>query len=408
MAVGSGVSFASFGLYVAPLEAEFGWARAEVALGFSISLLISGLVAPLVGRAVDAYGPRRVIVLGAPLTAATYLLLATTDALWQWYLFLAINAMVRQLVFYIPFQTLISRWFDRRRGLAVSILGAGLALGSVVMVPIMRVVIDAVGWNGSFLVAGALIAGLVMPLGLLVVRDGPAPVSAGRDREPAPMPALGSTGLTLRQAMRTPLFWVIALALTMLFYGLIGWIVHAVPYYESVGISPGWAAGLVSIAAGGSIVALLALGAVADRAGRMEAVAIGLAVFLSAAMLTLLISGGSVVGVALFVVLFVIGRSGGPLLEPLLLTRAFGVAHFATILGVVFMVETVGLVISPTAAGAIFDATGSYDWALVMFACSAGAACLLFWLAARLPRPTLLPPATPPSAAELRGARQIA
>ena len=135
MAIGSGVSFWAFGLYVGPLEDQFGWSRAEIAGGFSVGLLVSGLAAPLVGRWIDRYGPRRVILVGAVLTAASYLLLAVTDTLWHWFAFQAINAVFRQLMFFIPFQALVTRWFDRRRGIAVGILATGFSLGGFVIVP---------------------------------------------------------------------------------------------------------------------------------------------------------------------------------------------------------------------------------------------------------------------------------
>ena len=75
------------------------------------------------------------------------------------------------------------------------------------------------------------------------------------------------------------------------------------------------------------------------------------------------------------------------MMEALLLTRAFGMAHFATILGAVAVVETLGQILSPTVAGAIYDATGSYDWALVMFLGTFAGAFVLFFVALRLPRP---------------------
>ena len=89
--------------------------------------------------------------------------------------------------------------------------------------------------------------------------------------------------------------------------------------------------------------------------------------------------------IAVFLTLFVISfGSGGAMLQALVLTRSFGVAHFATIYGVVTVAETVGMLIGPTASGAIFDATGEYDWAIVMVLAVFGCAGLLFLLATRL------------------------
>ena len=92
--------------------------------------------------------------------------------------------------------------------------------------------------------------------------------------------------------------------------------------------------------------------------------------------------------IALFLLLFVsaFGVSGA-MLETLLLTRAFGVRFFATIYGVVMLLNTVGMLVGPTTAGAIFDATGSYSWALVMMLAMFVGAAVLFMVASRLPRP---------------------
>ena len=392
MAVGSGVSFWSFGLYIGPLEDEFDWSRAAISGGFSISLLLSGLIAPFVGRWIDRYGPRRVLLIGAVLTALSYLLLAITTELWHWYLFQSINAVFRQMMFFMPFQALVSRWFDRKRGLAVGILATGFSLGGFVVVPLMRLTIDAVGWEGSFVVAGIAITAIFLPLGWFLIRDHPADVDASVDGDPVPRGERAPrtfTGITVSAAIRMPLFWLIAFALMAFFYGMFGWMIHAVPYYESVGISTGGAAALVSIAAGGGIFSRLAFGFLADRISSIEAASVVLALFLCGAMLTLLISGASTVGIAIFVALFIVGSGGGPMIEPLLLTRAFGVAHFASLLGVIAVVETTGQIVSPTAAGAIFDATNSYDWALVMFAIALLVSMTLFWLASRLPRPVI-------------------
>ncbi len=129
MAIASGVSFWVLGYYVTPLEEEFGWSRTLLQTGISVSLLVSGLASPLAGRVVDRYGPRRSIILGTVFTCGTYVLLATTSSMIEWYLYFSINSFFRGFMFYIPFQVLISRWFDRKRGRAVGIMAMGFSLG---------------------------------------------------------------------------------------------------------------------------------------------------------------------------------------------------------------------------------------------------------------------------------------
>lgn len=392
MALGSGTSFWAFGLYVEPLESEFGWSRAEVSLGFSISLLVSGLSGPLVGRWIDARGPRSAIIVGAVLTAVTYVLLATTAELWQWYAYNTVNAVFRQLMFFIPFQALISRWFDRRRGIALGILATGFSMGGFIVVPVMRVVIDSVGWEGSFVFSGAIILAVYVPMGLLLVRNSPAQMGTfidGEQRldaagEPAPPRALG--GITAGQALRSPYFWVMAVALTLFFYGAFGWLVHQIPFYESVGVSRGVAAALVSAAAAGGMASRLVFGYLADRIPRIETAAMGMIACLMAGLTALLLDSGTA-GIIVFLTFWVVGSGGGPLLEPLLLPRAFGLRHFASILGTLLVIETIGIIVSPAASGLIYDSTGSYDWALAMLLAALGGSFVLFYVASRMRRP---------------------
>ena len=389
MALGSGVSFWAFGLYIEPLEAQFGWSRAQVSLGFSAALLVSGISGPLVGRWVDVRGPRSAIIIGAILTSLSYLLLATTDSLWQWYVYSSINAVLRQMMFFIPFMALISRWFDRRRGIATSILGTGFSLGGFVVVPWIRLAIDALGWQASFVASGALVAVVFLPIALFVIRNSPAEGGLLPDGatqiEGAPV-KIPEVGMTLRETLRSPLFWVLACGFMSFFFGMFGWLVHQVPFYESVGISRGWAAFILSAAAGASIVTRLIAGVLADRTGRLELVVMALALVLIAAMVTLSIST-STTAIVLFVGLWIVGTAGGPMMEALILTRAFGVTHFATILGAVVVVETIGQILSPTITGAIYDATGTYDLALLLFIGTFSAAFVLFAIASRMPHP---------------------
>ncbi|MBM3139776.1 MAG: MFS transporter [Chloroflexi bacterium] len=388
MALGSGVSFWAFGLYVEPLERTFGWSRAEVSLAFSVSLLASGLTGPVIGRWIDVRGPRDAILLGAVLTALSYVLLATTRELWHWYLYSVFNSVVRQLMFFIPFMALISRWFDRRRGIAVSVLGSGFSLGGLTVLPVMGAVMARVGWERAFVFAGVTIAALFIPLGLFLVRNDPADVGAevdGAHRTAESPPAGPRTGMPVGAALRTPQFWVLSIALTLFFSGMFGWLVHQIPFYESVGISRSAATWIVSVAAGLGIISRITLGLVADRIERFESAAVVLSGVLLVAMVSLWLNS-TPAGIAFFITLWLVGTSGGPMMEALLLTRTFGVAHFGTILGAVVVVETAGQVVSPTVAGAIFDATGAYDAALVMYAGTFLAALILFAVARRLPR----------------------
>jgi sugar phosphate permease len=400
MALGSGLSMSSFGLYVRPLEDEFGWTRAETSLAFSAAVLASGLTAPVIGHWTDSRGARPVIVAGAALCGLAFVLLAMTQALWQYYLFYAIHATFRQMMFFLPFQALTSQWFRRRRGVALSVLGSGFSLGGLVVLPLVALVISELGWRGAYLFSAVVMA-LLSPLALLVIRNRPSDVGQFVDGD-TPESGIeidtdaesGNTGasMTLREAAKTPLFWICAVGFLLFFFGLIGWAVHQVPFYESKGMSRGTAALIVSLSAGASIVARLAMGIVADRFERFETVVAILLALLFSALATLLISTAWF-AIGIYLALWVIGASAGPMVESLVLIKAFGVRHFGSILGAMLVIEMLGEIVSPAAAGAIYDSTGSYDGALLMFMSAFLLGILLFMVASRMKLPETPRPA---------------
>jgi cyanate permease len=127
----------------------------------------------------------------------------------------------------------------------------------------------------------------------------------------------------------------------LFFFGMIGWAVHQVPFYESKGMSRGTAALIVSLSAGASIVARLSMGIIADRFQRFETVVALLMALLFSAMATLLISTAWF-AIGTYLMFWVIGASAGPMVESLVLIKAFGVRHFGAILGAMLLIVMLG------------------------------------------------------------------
>ena len=388
MAFVSGISFWSYGLYIGPLEDEFGWSRAEASLGFSFALLFGGLFAPVVGKIIDLRGPRFSIVVGSLLTSGGYLLLSTTNALWQWYLFNGLLSVFMQMMFFIPFQALVSRWFDARRGIALSLVDIGFLLGASLVVPVIRLVIDDHGWQGGFIFSALVVALTALPAGVFLVRDSPQTAGEHVDGRPPDGRAAhlkAARGVPLSEALRMPVFWLTAFGFGFFFYGIVGWAVHQIPFWESHGYSRGTATLIVALTAGLGIGLRLGFGLIADRIHRYETAAAIFSFIVAASMMVLLADTGEA-AIGLFIVFWIVG-SGAVLVEPMLIARSFGVTTFATILGSVIFIETATQIASPTLAGIIFDSTGSYDLALVMFALAFLLASMLFAAAARFRLP---------------------
>ena len=389
MTFGSGLTFFSYGLFIEPLEEDFGWSRAQVSLGYSFAFVAAGIMAPLIGRLVDARGPRLSIVVGSVLTALTYVLLAQTATLWQWYLFRSINAGFHQMIFFIPINALVSRWFGARRGVALTLTSVGIQLGGFLVVPLVQLVINKVGWDGAFYFSAIVTAGVFLPIAVFVYRDSPAAlglkVDGDRPSKSSPRAAGTQTSMRVAQAVRTPHFWLLALGFGLLLYGITGWAVHQVPFWESVGYSRETAVFLAALVAGVSIPVRLGFGLVIDRIERYEGIAVVSAALLAFGMFSLSLETG-ILGVGSYFLFRSIGGTA-MMLESLLLLKSFGIANFGSLLGIVVVVETVAEIISPWVAGLIFDSSKSYDDALLMFAAAFLLGSVMFAIASRLPRP---------------------
>ena len=387
--VAEGVTIGSLSAYVVPLEEHFGWSRAQVSMGFSVTVGTIGLFAPIIGRLIDVVGPRRLMLIGAPVCCAAFVLLAFMTQLWHWYAYLALSSVALGLVAYMPAQALAVRWFDRRRALATSIIGASVWMGQLFMLPLVQLIITRLGWGDAFLYSGMLVVAAYI-VAFIFVRDHPkdherdAPAAPGM--EPSTEPVVLS-GLTIGQAIRTPLFWILVLGLMLLYFVVFGWLSQGVPYYQSVGFSDTWSAQIVSLTAGGAVIWLLTAGTQIERFRRPERVASVCALFVCGSLITLYLTGGSVPGVSIAVVLYVIGFAAAPPLEALMLSRAFGLKNFATIMGTAFLFQTIAIVFSPIIAGSIYDRNGNYDLALIIYAICVAASCLVFLVASRLPQP---------------------
>lgn len=388
--VAEGVTIGSLSAYTEPLENRFGWSRRDVSMGFSVTVGTIGLFAPIIGRLIDVVGPRRLMLIGAPLCGVAFVLLAFMTQLWQWYVYLGLSSLALGLIAYIPAQALAVRWFDRRRALAASIIGASVWMGQLVMLPLVQIIISTLGWGDAFLYSGIMIVA-AYAVAFIFVRDRPSESESDAATEvPGPAPSSGPLalpGLTLGQAMRTPLFWALVLGMLLLYFVVFGWMSQGVPYYRSVGFSETWSAQIVSLTAGGAVVWLLTAGTQLERVRRPEHLAAAGALFVCGSLLVLYFTGGDIPGVSIAVVLYVIGFAATPPLEALMLSRAFGLRAFATILGTAFLFQTMAIVFSPIIAGEIYDRDGNYDLVLIIYAICVAASCLVFLVASRLPQP---------------------
>src|ERR1043166_4914041 len=154
MLAGSGLR-SVFGVYIKPMEAEFGWSRGALSGAAAISLLLLGAAGPFVGRLADRWGPRRVIVVSLVLLATGTIGSSFVQRLWHVYvtagLLMAIGAGGVALT---TRSAVIARWLEGRRGLAIGIAAGGMSAGQLVLIPLATALTAYYGWRSSYLWLG--------------------------------------------------------------------------------------------------------------------------------------------------------------------------------------------------------------------------------------------------------------
>src|SRR5688572_4767190 len=264
----------TFALFYVALLQEFGWGRAETALGYSLSWLLLLIFSPLAGRLNDRFGPQVLVPVGGLLLAAGLAFTARTQALWHYYLAFGVLVAAGIACIMMPAAAVISQWFIRSRGTAMGIISAGSSLSAFVFYPLNAWLIASFGWRHALDIYGVIILVGVGPLHALLYRRHPADVGAvpygmqAAAREPRAHPRAGIRERTLGAALRTYQFWAV---FAMWGLGVIGYQImttHQVAHALGQGLHPGtiaWAFGLSGIfTAVGNLIG----GALSDRWGR--------------------------------------------------------------------------------------------------------------------------------------------
>src|ERR687891_1779638 len=165
---------AVFGVYIKPMEAELGWSRGALSGAAALSLLLLGAVGPFAGRLADRWGPRRVIVLALLLLGAGSIASAYVQSLWHIYVtagvLMAVGAGGAALS---TGSTVVARWFEQRRGLAMGLAAGGMSAGQLIVIPLATALTLWFGWRSSFLWLGVGLLVLIFPLGTWLVRNNP-------------------------------------------------------------------------------------------------------------------------------------------------------------------------------------------------------------------------------------------
>ncbi|MGH7393659.1 MAG: MFS transporter, partial [Candidatus Rokuibacteriota bacterium] len=155
-----------FGVYIKPMEAEFGWTRGALSGAAAFSLLLLGAVGPFIGRLADRWGPRRVVVVSLLIAGVGSITAAAIQQLWH--LYLTVGLLLTAGAGGVAMSTgaaMVARWFERRRGLALGLVGGSMSAGQLVVFPLATALTLWFGWRASFFWLGVALLVLVLPVG---------------------------------------------------------------------------------------------------------------------------------------------------------------------------------------------------------------------------------------------------
>jgi MFS family permease len=360
----------SFTVFVKSLVQEFHSGRTSISLAFALANLMQAPSAPLAGRLVDRFGARKVIlpstvVFGLVLISFKYF---STD-LWQLYALFIVSGFIGIGTSPIPYGITASRWFDKKRGLALGLMMGGLSCGAIVMPSIAQHLGALFGWRTAYAIIGFAVLAVPTPVVWLLLKDTPEKMGLLPDGE-KDLPAGSVTrsnnqGMTPHAALRSGTFWFMACAFFLVGTTVHGCAIHLVPLLTDRGISAEKAALASSLLGIALLLGRVLSGYLLDRvhgpylaAFVFSGVACGVALLWTGA-------GGSLAFLAAFLVGLGMGAEAD--IIAYLTSRYFGLRSFGQIYGYVFGTYILSGALGPMLMGIGFDRGGSYRVPLLFF-----------------------------------------
>ena len=345
----------TFAVLLRSFTDEFSWSREAVSGAFGVMTLAGALPAPLVGHAVDRYGPQWIAAPCLLVAAAAFASLALlTPHVWHLYAVYAAIGVASAGTSPPVYSRVVSTWFDRRRGAALALVIASIGVAAILLPPATLALVAAVGWRRACLAVALVIIGVGVPLVGRYVRE---------PRVHDPRPPLRGPSTSVRQAVRSRVFWTLLIVVFGTTVALNGVVVHLSPLLVDRGLPPTLAVLVMSVMGGASLVGRLSTGWLLDR---FNATRVSCTLLTIAALGAYLLADVRSVGIAVTAAACIgLGTGGEVDVIPYLLSRYFGVQSLATLFGMLWMAFGVAGVAGPMWMGRAFDATGSYEDVLV-------------------------------------------
>jgi len=375
-----GFLFYSYGVFFPALEEDFGGTRFAISTGLAIMNITMGMLAPFLGRAIDEWSIRRIMLIGSACMSAGFLAASQITELWHFYVLLGtLLGVGASMIGQLPNSTLVSNWFIKRRGTALGVATMGVSMSGVVMAPLTTWLIMTYGWRATFVIFGCLSAGVVMPLvGLIVVNrpedmglhpDGASEGDAFLPEDPVEGLPLGrfaaaSGGresypeFSVSSTLRDRRFWAITITIALNFFAMSAVLTHMIPHAKDLGITAIRAAFVLTACATAGVFGKILFGYIADFVDTRSALLVSMGFQLSGTLLLLVAESYSMLVVVGAV--FGLGMGGIVPLWGSLIGEHFGRASFGRVMGLMGPCMLPIQVAGVPFAGLVYDLTGEY------------------------------------------------
>jgi MFS family permease len=382
--IATGFVFYCYGVFFRPLQDLFGWSRLQVGTGLTVIALMSAVYSPIAARIMERWGIRRTMIFGACVLSSGFALLHFVQTLPQYYLVLGlVVAFGGDCLGFLPANTVVANWFERRRGKALGLATMGLSLSGLVLVPSITALVHAIGLRDTYLVLSVAILIVAIPPVWLVIVDRPEDIGLVPDGEgrvpeeeadvPLMVPAGTENALLARSdylrsgtaVLGERAFWLLVFSFALVHMALGAILIHMIPHFTDVGLPPSRSALALSIAAGTGVVGKLVFGFLTDHISKKLAVLLS---FLTQIAGTVLLLGAQTpASIYAFAALFGFGMGGAVPLQASVTAEIFGRRAFGSVSGLIgFFMIPIQAIGSPL-AGWIYDRWGSYDPAWLIF-----------------------------------------
>ncbi len=348
---------------------EFGWSRGDFMAAGSPRTFIAALASPIVGVLTQRFGARPVVAVSLLLLGSVYALTSRVDALWHVFALSIGIGFVVAGVGDIAVGTVVSKWVQRSRGLALGIVYSGSNFGGLIVSILGAVWLVEYGWRSTYLFVGVGAVVLLLPVSMWLIREPPAdfvPVgvdSADPLEDGPPSPA---EDVDFEQAIRSRDFWLLGLALFIFYFYYIGVTANFVLFLTDQGVSIARASASFGVTVFLGVTSKVGIGLFADRWPAKTALLVNFALV---AFASLLLLGIPLAGaLPIFIVVHGVSTAAQNVVYPLIVAERFGTRSMARIYGTLMLALLPGGVLGPIFAGYLFDMRGSYTLAFQIFA----------------------------------------